>query len=469
MKSDSLDSMALYSVPSKEARFVGKSLHELPMPAAIIDVAALTRNCDRIVRAADEMGFEFRPHVGAHKTTELTRLQMGRDIEGTPEKTLAVSNIADLEGLISFLKSYEKNEPTADIFYDSPLPQSQVPRLIAVQGELGASALSILVDHKDQLLALKGFTDAGLPWPRLFIKLGITHSSNGAGVGAQSDELKDLLDVITDAEKTQSQVLLRGFYYRGSANYDEDTGTKVLESLLEDIVNAVKAARFTRTATGQLKRPFILSVGNTPAANSIRTALSGGNADLTLAATSIRGVLAIANGEGLRVELCAAAYPFLDTLQLCLNMSSPKGSGPCRDLPCSDIALTVLTEVTGIYPSPHRDTVAVAVGTTILGHEADKFYEAYGMLTGWNIRGQKHVADTSRDGDRWWNYSKARECGIFSRDKGSGELVVGQRVRIVPGQGSQVGRELGRYFVVDSERKGKEDEVVDIWVRWKSW
>ena len=49
------------------------------------------------------------------KTTELTRLQMGRDIESTPEKTLNVSTIAELEGLVPFLKSCERDQPVADV------------------------------------------------------------------------------------------------------------------------------------------------------------------------------------------------------------------------------------------------------------------------------------------------------------------------------------------------------------------
>jgi hypothetical protein len=40
---------------------------------------------------------------------------MVRDIENTAEKTLAISTVVELEGLIPFLESHEKGQPTADV------------------------------------------------------------------------------------------------------------------------------------------------------------------------------------------------------------------------------------------------------------------------------------------------------------------------------------------------------------------
>ena len=42
------------------------------------------------------------------------------------------------------------------------------------------------------------------------------------------------------------------------------------------------------------------------------------------------------------------------------------------------------------------------------------------------------------------------------------DLVARQRVGVTSSQGPQVGRALGWYYVVDSEREGKEGEAVDV-------
>ncbi|KAI9770949.1 MAG: hypothetical protein M1840_002653 [Geoglossum simile] len=319
--------MDLHPTPSKEAlcaRFVGKSLHELPMPAAILDVAAVKRNCEQMARAVNNLGCEFPPDVGAHNTTELTHLQTVRDIKNTAEKTLVVSTIADLEGFISVLESYGNGQPTADsqVLYGSQVPLSHVPRLIAVQRKLGPSALSILVDHKDQLLMLQGFLDAELPWPKLFIKID-NGMGDSDGVEAQSNELEELVNAIVVAEKVQSQVLLRGFFCHGLA-YGKgggDYGHQSLNFFHTKINNTIKAARFTRIKTGQANRPFILSVGATPSARGIQNILNGDDAGITSAATSICGILVIAKRECLRVELRNASYPFYDVQQLSLVLA----------------------------------------------------------------------------------------------------------------------------------------------------
>jgi D-serine ammonia-lyase len=59
-----------YPLPSKAAlvqQFVGKTLKEIPLPAAIIDIAAVHRNCKRMDDAVKEMGFDFAPLVDVHK------------------------------------------------------------------------------------------------------------------------------------------------------------------------------------------------------------------------------------------------------------------------------------------------------------------------------------------------------------------------------------------------------------------
>jgi D-serine ammonia-lyase len=59
-----------YPLPSKASlvqQFVGKTLKEIPLPAAVVDIAAVKRNCQRMSDAVKDLGFEFVPLVNVHK------------------------------------------------------------------------------------------------------------------------------------------------------------------------------------------------------------------------------------------------------------------------------------------------------------------------------------------------------------------------------------------------------------------
>ena len=64
----------MVSYPS-EARlrehFIGKKLQDIATPAAIVDKAVATRNCEQMLIAAEALKVSFRPHVKTHKVIEL--------------------------------------------------------------------------------------------------------------------------------------------------------------------------------------------------------------------------------------------------------------------------------------------------------------------------------------------------------------------------------------------------------------
>jgi D-serine deaminase-like pyridoxal phosphate-dependent protein len=64
---------ANFPLPSKASlvqQYVGKSLQEIPLPAAVVDIAAVKRNCLQMRKAASGMGFALRPRVDAHKVSQ---------------------------------------------------------------------------------------------------------------------------------------------------------------------------------------------------------------------------------------------------------------------------------------------------------------------------------------------------------------------------------------------------------------
>lgn len=51
------------------ARFVGKTLNEVPTPSVVLDLAKLQTNCDRMLDATDRLGLLWRAHIKSHKVS----------------------------------------------------------------------------------------------------------------------------------------------------------------------------------------------------------------------------------------------------------------------------------------------------------------------------------------------------------------------------------------------------------------
>lgn len=65
-----MDAASFYPLPTKEAlakEFVGRSIKDVPAPAAILDVSKAKNNCARMLEACDKLGFAWRAHIKTHK------------------------------------------------------------------------------------------------------------------------------------------------------------------------------------------------------------------------------------------------------------------------------------------------------------------------------------------------------------------------------------------------------------------
>ena len=63
---------SLYPTPHKaslHAEFLGQNLKDVAAPAAVIDVAAVRRNCEMMLQTAKALGVGFRAHVKTHKVS----------------------------------------------------------------------------------------------------------------------------------------------------------------------------------------------------------------------------------------------------------------------------------------------------------------------------------------------------------------------------------------------------------------
>ena len=60
----------LFPCPSAELlrkEFVGKTLWDVPTPAAVLDRNVIRRNCRQMLDACQALGLSFRAHVKTHK------------------------------------------------------------------------------------------------------------------------------------------------------------------------------------------------------------------------------------------------------------------------------------------------------------------------------------------------------------------------------------------------------------------
>lgn len=72
-KKKKMSSLVFYPTSPKEAlvkEFVGKSIADVPTPAAVMNVAAARRNCERMLEAAKKLDLGWRAHVKTHKVSE---------------------------------------------------------------------------------------------------------------------------------------------------------------------------------------------------------------------------------------------------------------------------------------------------------------------------------------------------------------------------------------------------------------
>ena len=65
--------MASSDKETLRARFVGRPLGEVPTPSAVLDLAKVEANCERMLSAVTRLGIGWRPHIKTHKVYPATQ------------------------------------------------------------------------------------------------------------------------------------------------------------------------------------------------------------------------------------------------------------------------------------------------------------------------------------------------------------------------------------------------------------
>lgn len=67
-----MTSMGFFPTAQKDElarHFLGKSIHDVPTPAAVLDVASARVNCERMLSACHSLNLAWRAHIKTHKVS----------------------------------------------------------------------------------------------------------------------------------------------------------------------------------------------------------------------------------------------------------------------------------------------------------------------------------------------------------------------------------------------------------------
>ncbi|KAH6900617.1 putative serine dehydratase domain-containing protein [Thelonectria olida] len=455
-----------------KAQFVGKTLHQVPTPSPVLDLAKLELNCELMLQAVERLDLGWRPHIKTHKTIELTRLQVGD--AGTSPVNIVVSTILEAENVLPLLKEYQEKGRQVNLLYSFPLFPSAVDRLSHVSTQLGAGGLSLMIDHPDQLPYVTAIHEKSGFTPLVFMKVDMGYQR--AGVPPNTPECEVLTAQLLASEEN-GKCVFHGIYAHAGHSYETREDWKALDHLaiefkaLEEVAHHITAK--------QPSHPLTLSVGASPTATSLQhPGLDGKSSDGPDGSVSAINVfLRDLKAQGYELEVHAGVYPALDLQQLATH---------ARDtslLSVSSIAITILTEVASLYPGlgPNKSTEALinagclALGRepcADLGAEKGKHYAGWGIIMPWGLNNPAPGANFPAEHGGWQVGKVSQEHGILrwrSEPEDEVPVKVGQRLRIWPNHACVAGAGFDKYFVVDSRRVGYEDEIVDVWPRWNGW
>lgn len=247
--------------PTKDdlkARFVGTSLHDAPVPSAVLDLAKIKVNCQHMLDATQSLGLLFRAHIKTHKTTELTTLQLPPS--SAAPALLMGSTLLELESILPLLRTHITSSRQTNILLAFPVFPSALPRLTALSSTLGpTSSLSLLIDHPSQLPLLRQ-----LPHPPL-VFLKIDAGTARAGVSPASPACAALIAATVAAER-DGDVVFHGLYCHAGHSYGaRRRWTDALGFLGDELRTLLGVARMTGREGG-----LVLSVGATPSASGVQ-------------------------------------------------------------------------------------------------------------------------------------------------------------------------------------------------------
>ena len=294
------------------------AISDVRTPCYVVNMEVAANNAAKMLKTAESLGVNLRPHCKTHKTVEVALLQTGG-----VRRRITVSTLAEA----SF---YAENE-FDDILYAVPLTPDKVGSAADLSSRL--DTFIVCVDSASQLDAILAHVPATNSF-RWKIAILVDCGYHREGVRPESAELIELGKAVSASPFAD----FFGVYTHGGHSYEASCCEEVRAVAMEE-GEAVTLAKSRLAQAGV--HCGMVGVGSTPTC-----------------CNPPRGGF----GEAVN-EMHPGNYVFLDTTQLAL--------GSCGTL--DDIAVRVLTRVVGHYPKSNSMQVLCLTSTTCCDFYVSKY------------------------------------------------------------------------------------------------
>ncbi len=307
---------------------IGRTLAGVPTPAAVVDLAVLRRNAERMLERARRLGVRLRPHVKTHKCVEAARIQTDGASKGITVSTLAEARRFAAAGF-------------RDITYAFPFPPGALSEAAEIAD--GIDRLTLLVDQVETTRMLAEF--ARRQRRVIPVLLEFDCGDHRSGVDPAHPEGLALAREIAGSDGLSFEgVLTHAGQSYGCRGSSEARAVAIRE---RDV--ALSFATRLREAGLEIRN---VSIGSTPT---------------VVHSDRLEGITEIRPGN----------YLFFDAFQAAI--------GSCR---LEDVAFSVLATVTGRYPA--RDEAIVNAGALALSKDVGPTHVdpecGFGRIAGGDLR-----------------------------------------------------------------------------------
>ncbi|MBW9105399.1 DSD1 family PLP-dependent enzyme [Paraburkholderia phenoliruptrix] len=262
------------------------NLESLNTPAALIDVARMNRNIERMQQRMNTLGVSFRPHVKTTKCEQVVRAQLAAGARGITVSTLKEAEQFFATGI-------------RDIVYAVGMAPTKLPQALALRRQ--GCDLKIVADSVACAEAIVAFGRQHDEAFEVWIEIDV--DGHRSGIAPEDDLL-----ITVAATLSNGGMYVGGVLAHAGSSYDYDTHDELARIAEQERSGCVHAAERIRAAGLPCE---VISIGSTPTA---------------LAAGQLHGV----------TEVRAGVYVMFDLVMHNVGVNE-----------LSDIALSVLTTVIG--------------------------------------------------------------------------------------------------------------------------
>jgi D-serine deaminase-like pyridoxal phosphate-dependent protein len=366
------------------ARSTRMNFESLNTPAALIDVARMNRNIERMQQRMNALGVRFRPHVKTTKCAQVVDAQMKAGARGITVSTLKEAERFFAGGI-------------RDIVYAVGIAPSKLPQALALRRQ--GCDLKIVADSVACADAIVAFGREHAERFDVWIEIDV--DGHRSGIAPDGDSL---LPVATTLANGGMQ--LGGVIAHAGSSYDYDTHDELVRIAEQERAGCVRAAERIRAAGLPCD---VVSIGSTPTA---------------LAAEHLEGV----------TEVRAGVYVMFDLVMHNVGVSDT-----------SEIALSVLTTVIGHQSD--KGWAIVDAGWMAMsrdrGTQRQKRDFGYGLVCAENgdVLGDYLLSGANQE------HGIVSRAGTPDRDIAQ-RFPIGTRLRILPNHACATGAQHPAYHAV---------------------